>query len=79
MKRALFIYFTILFVVGCGQDALHEAASGTILKSIEQEILNGADLNSQKWKGWRNSLTKGSVKKKKGLKEFGADQRWGNL
>ena len=75
MKELLLGYF-ILFVVGCGQDSIHEAAERGDLKSIEQEITNGVDINSQNGRDGETPLqraaTRGKYKAAKLLIEKGA-------
>ena len=76
MKEFLLGYFIILFVVGCGQDSIHEAAEQGDLKSIEQEIANGVDINSQNGRDGETPLqraaTRGKYKAAKLLIEKGA-------
>tara|TARA_B100001248_G_C27395986_1_gene465588 strand:+ start:3204 stop:4253 length:1050 start_codon:yes stop_codon:yes gene_type:complete len=64
MKEALFVYFITLFLFGCGQDSLHEAAERGELTSIEQEIAKGSDINSQNGRDGETPLQRAATRGK---------------
>ena len=64
MKFALLALTVALLMMGCGQDSLHEAAERGELRSIEQEIANGADINSQNGRDGETPLQRAATRGK---------------
>ena len=77
MNRLLAATFVALLMVGCGQDALHEAAEIGNLELIEKKLLEGANINSQNGSDGETPLqraaTRGQLEAAELLVSKGAD------
>ena len=77
MKKLLAAIFIALLMVGCGQDALHEAAEIGNLELIEKKLLEGANINSQNGRDGETPLqraaTRGQLEAAELLLNKGAD------
>ena len=77
MRKLLVAAFVALLMVGCGQDALHEAAEIGNLELIEKKLLEGDNINSQNGRDGETPLqraaTRGQLEAAELLLSKGAD------